>query len=159
MFINTLPLRVDIDGTSVRDGVRATHARLTDLLGHEHASLALAQRCSGVAAPLPLFSAMLNYRHGHLGERDAQARQAWQGIEVLTSEERTNYPLSLNVDDLGDAFRLVAQVAEVGVAAGSATTCRWRWNRWCRRWSSNRSWPWSVCRYWAQSSVSNCCTV
>ncbi|SEI21614.1 amino acid adenylation domain-containing protein [Pseudomonas asplenii] len=114
MFINTLPLRVDIDGTSVRDGVRATHARLTDLLGHEHASLALAQRCSGVAAPLPLFSAMLNYRHGHLGERDAQARQAWQGIEVLTSEERTNYPLSLNVDDLGDAFRLVAQVAEVG---------------------------------------------
>ncbi|WP_010453158.1 AMP-binding protein, partial [Pseudomonas asplenii] len=106
--------RVDIDATSVRDGVRATHARLTDLLGHEHASLALAQRCSGVAAPLPLFSAMLNYRHGHLGERDAQARQAWQGIEVLTSEERTNYPLSLNVDDLGDAFRLVAQVAEVG---------------------------------------------
>ncbi|KPA93618.1 hypothetical protein, partial [Pseudomonas asplenii] len=58
--------------------------------------------------------AMLNYRHGSAGEPDAETRQAWQGIEVLTSEERTNFPLSLNVDDLGDAFRLVAQVAEVG---------------------------------------------
>ncbi|WP_273822299.1 non-ribosomal peptide synthase/polyketide synthase [Pseudomonas asplenii] len=114
MFINTLPLRVDIDAASVRDAVKATHDRLTALLGHEHASLALAQRCSGVAAPLPLFSAMLNYRHGSAGEPDAETRQAWQGIEVLTSEERTNFPLSLNVDDLGDAFRLVAQVTEVG---------------------------------------------
>ncbi|EGH35833.1 amino acid adenylation, partial [Pseudomonas syringae pv. japonica str. M301072] len=37
--------------------------RLTELLGHEHASLVLAQRCSGVSAPTPLFSALLNYRH------------------------------------------------------------------------------------------------
>jgi hypothetical protein len=48
VFINTLPLRIDVDA-GVLDAVRATHARLTALLGHEHASLALAQRCSGVA--------------------------------------------------------------------------------------------------------------
>ncbi|EGH35322.1 amino acid adenylation, partial [Pseudomonas syringae pv. japonica str. M301072] len=47
MFINTLPLRVDMAGQSARGGVRATHARLTALLGHEHAPLVLAQRCSG----------------------------------------------------------------------------------------------------------------
>ncbi|EGH34608.1 amino acid adenylation, partial [Pseudomonas syringae pv. japonica str. M301072] len=46
MFINTLPLRVSMGEQGVRDGVKATHKRLTALLGHEHASLALAQRCS-----------------------------------------------------------------------------------------------------------------
>ena len=63
MFINTLPLRVSLGAQGVRAAVKSTHARLTALLGHEHASLVLAQRCSGVAAPAPLFSALLNYRH------------------------------------------------------------------------------------------------
>ncbi|MFJ4348947.1 non-ribosomal peptide synthase/polyketide synthase [Pseudomonas sp. NPDC089401] len=115
MFINTLPLRVDLGDVGLREAAHATHQRLSALLAHEHASLALAQRCSGVAAPLPLFSAMLNYRHG--SERSAEQRQAWQGIEVLEGQERTNYPLSLNVDDLGEGFRLVAMTpAEIGAA-------------------------------------------
>ncbi|EGH35703.1 amino acid adenylation, partial [Pseudomonas syringae pv. japonica str. M301072] len=41
-----------------RNGVKQTHAHLTALLDHEHASLVLAQRCSGVPAPTPLFSAL-----------------------------------------------------------------------------------------------------
>ncbi|RZI77505.1 MAG: non-ribosomal peptide synthetase, partial [Rubrivivax sp.] len=115
MFINTLPLRVDLGAVSLREGAQAVHQRLSALLAHEHASLALAQRCSAVAAPLPLFSAMLNYRHG--AEASAEQRQAWQGIDVLEGQERTNYPLSLNVDDLGEGFRLVAMTpAEVGAA-------------------------------------------
>ncbi|WP_060482016.1 non-ribosomal peptide synthetase [Pseudomonas sp. NBRC 111119] len=113
MFINTLPLRVELTGHGVRDAARDVHQRLSGLLAHEHASLALAQRCSAVAAPLPLFSAMLNYRHGTQPGADRGA--AWAGIEVLDGQERTNYPLSLNVDDLGQAFRLVATApAEVG---------------------------------------------
>ncbi|WP_224771017.1 non-ribosomal peptide synthetase [Pseudomonas sp. FEN] len=115
MFINTLPLRVAVGEQGVRAGVKATHARLTALLGHEHASLALAQRCSGVAAPTPLFSALLNYRHSAVVSVSEQAAQAWQGIETLGAEERTNYPLTLNVDDLGDGFSLNVQVsAEIG---------------------------------------------
>ncbi|WP_240325789.1 condensation domain-containing protein, partial [Pseudomonas syringae] len=110
MFINTLPLRVSVGEQGVRDGVKATHKRLTALLGHEHASLALAQRCSGVAAPAPLFSALLNYRHSGVGSVSDQAMQAWQGIAVLSGEERTNYPLTLNVDDLGEGFSLTALV-------------------------------------------------
>ncbi|MCI0998351.1 condensation domain-containing protein, partial [Pseudomonas corrugata] len=106
MFINTLPLRVNLGQAAVRAGVRATHGRLTALLGHEHASLALAQRCSGVAAPTPLFSALLNYRHTDAN----QAPSAWSGIEVLSGEERTNYPLMLSVDDLGEGFSLTVQV-------------------------------------------------
>ncbi len=113
MFINTLPLRVDLGQHSVQAGVRATHARLSALLGHEHASLSLAQRCSGVAAPAPLFSAMLNYRHSASDGVMHQTRDAWVGIETLASEERTNYPLALNVDDQGDSFRLNIQAIAV----------------------------------------------
>jgi amino acid adenylation domain-containing protein len=115
MFINTLPLRLDLANVSLAEALRATQQRLSALLGHEHASLALAQRCSGVAAPAPLFSAMLNYRHG--SQVDEAQRQALQGIETLQSEERSNYPLSLSVDDIGERFRLVALApASVGAA-------------------------------------------
>ncbi|MEW5750010.1 amino acid adenylation domain-containing protein [Pseudomonas lactis] len=112
VFINTLPLRLDIDDQGARAAVRATHARLTQLLGHEHASLALAQRCSGVAALAPLFSSMLNYRHRGTATRSADAQLAWEGMQTLVNDGRTNYPLTLNVDDLGDgyAFTALAQV-------------------------------------------------
>ncbi|WP_432779452.1 amino acid adenylation domain-containing protein [Pseudomonas corrugata] len=115
MFINTLPLRVSLVGCDVREGVKTTHQRLTALLGHEHAPLALAQRCSGVVAPTPLFSAMLNYRHCSV-EVTAQMVSAWQGIESIGGEERTNYPLTLAVDDEGEGFSLVVQVAR-GIGA------------------------------------------
>ncbi|NMZ50952.1 amino acid adenylation domain-containing protein [Pseudomonas poae] len=105
IFINTLPFRVDVDGQEVRAGVKATHARLTTLLRHEHAALALAQRCSGVTAPTPLFSALLNYRHS-APAASAETVTAWQGIAALRAEERTNYPLTLSVDDLGVGFGL-----------------------------------------------------
>ncbi|MEX5511783.1 amino acid adenylation domain-containing protein [Pseudomonas paralactis] len=105
IFINTLPFRVDVDAQDVRSGVKATHARLTTLLRHEHAALALAQRCSGVIAPTPLFSALLNYRHS-APAASAEAVSAWHGITALRAEERTNYPLTLSVDDLGEGFGL-----------------------------------------------------
>ncbi|MDR8368285.1 condensation domain-containing protein, partial [Pseudomonas sp. JL3] len=115
MFINTLPLRVDVGAQGVRAGVKATHARLTALLGHEHASLALAQRCSGVAAPTPLFSSLLNYRHSAVAAASVDTSAAWHGIEALSGEERTNYPLTLNVDDLGNGFNLsVLVTSQVG---------------------------------------------
>ncbi|MCF5710655.1 amino acid adenylation domain-containing protein, partial [Pseudomonas syringae] len=111
MFINTLPMRINVGHQGAHASVQATHAQLSALLEHEHASLALAQRCSGVAAPAPLFSALLNYRHSAAGSASAEALYAWHGIEVLGGEERTNYPLTLNVDDLGDGFKLTALVA------------------------------------------------
>ncbi|MCO7543067.1 non-ribosomal peptide synthetase, partial [Pseudomonas sp. VA159-2] len=113
MFINTLPLRLDLAGVSLGDALQATQQRLSALLAHEHASLALAQRCSGVPAPAPLFSAMLNYRHGQVA--DEARRLDWQGIEFLDGQERSNYPLSLSVDDMGERLRLVAMApATVG---------------------------------------------
>ncbi|TIO11687.1 MAG: non-ribosomal peptide synthetase, partial [Mesorhizobium sp.] len=113
LFINTLPVRLDLDGTGVAASVRTTHARLSELLAHEHASLALAQRCSGVAAPAPLFGALLNYRHNTpAAMAGSGTADGLSGMEWLGDEERTNYPLTLSVEDYGEALGLTAQVAE-----------------------------------------------
>ncbi|WLH37957.1 amino acid adenylation domain-containing protein [Pseudomonas sp. FP2196] len=107
IFINTLPLRVDAGAQAADEAVKATHARLTTLMRHEHAPLALAQRCSGVVASSPLFSTLLNYRHSaSSAHASAEALAAWEGISVLRSEERTNYPLTLSIDDFADRFSL-----------------------------------------------------
>ncbi|WP_043162494.1 condensation domain-containing protein, partial [Bradyrhizobium sp. Ai1a-2] len=111
LFMNTLPLRLDLDGTAVEACVRITHARLAELLAHEHASLALAQRCSGVAAPAPLFSALLNYRH-NTPVASSGPDDVLSGVEWLGGEERTNYPLTLSVEDFGEALGLTADAAE-----------------------------------------------
>ena len=112
LFINTLPVRIHVGEEGAEASVRHIHTLLADLMRHEHASLALAQRCSAVAAPAPLFSALLNYRHapGTSQTPSAETRQAWEGMEWLYSEERTNYPLTLSVNDLGVGFGLSAQV-------------------------------------------------
>ncbi|WP_274533284.1 non-ribosomal peptide synthetase [Photorhabdus temperata] len=109
LFINTLPLRLDMDDTPVRDSVRTAHTRLAGLLEHEHASLALAQRCSGVAGGTPLFNTLLNYRHSALPET---ADEILNGIEFLGGQERTNYPFVLSVEDFGDALGLTAQIVQ-----------------------------------------------
>ncbi|WP_395316565.1 amino acid adenylation domain-containing protein [Variovorax sp. UC74_104] len=111
LFINTLPLRVKLGARGVAQSLKQTHAALTQLLRHEHASLSLAQRCSALPGGTPLFSAMLNYRYTPKAEAvSTRTPPAWEGMEVLQGEERTNYPVALSVDDEGEGFALVAQV-------------------------------------------------
>ncbi|USX18525.1 amino acid adenylation domain-containing protein [Oxalobacteraceae bacterium OTU3REALA1] len=115
MFINTLPLRVKLGARGVLESLRATHVGLTGLLAHEHASLSLAQRCSGLPGGTPLFSSLLNYRHGSAQKTDASI--AWEGMQILDGEERTNFPVGMWVDDFGQDFQLVGQtVRSVGAA-------------------------------------------
>ncbi|RMM01497.1 hypothetical protein APX70_04722, partial [Pseudomonas syringae pv. maculicola] len=79
---------------------------------HEHAQLALVQRCSALPAGAPLFNTLLNYRHSAVSQVDDPASSAaWQGIAVIHAEERSNYPLTLSVDDLGEAFGFTAQTS------------------------------------------------
>ena len=120
LFINTLPIRIELKDVGVEQCVRRTHALLAGLLRHEHASLALAQRCSGVPAPAPLFTSLLNYRHSSAAAMAKEAAPAWEGIEYLTGEERTNYPFAISVDDLGSGFQLTAQTQE---PVGPARVC------------------------------------
>jgi amino acid adenylation domain-containing protein len=107
MFINTLPLRLRLRDITAKELVERTHRELVELLYHEQASLAVAQRCSGIAGSTPLFSALLNYRHSTPNFNTEQLLTS--GIKVLESLEWTNYPAVLSVDDLGQDFVLSVQ--------------------------------------------------
>jgi amino acid adenylation domain-containing protein/thioester reductase-like protein len=107
MFINTLPLRLRLRGLTASELVEQTQRELVQLLTHEQASLAVAQRCSGIVGANPLFSTLLNFRHS-VPNPDAQWSSA-SGVELLAYQERTNYPITLAVDDLGEGFALTAQ--------------------------------------------------
>ena len=106
-FINTLPVRVGVAGEPVTAAVPAMHAQLARLLVHEHAPLAVAQAASGVAAPAPLFTTVLNYRH--TPAPDGANGGGLDGAEVVLARMRTNFPLYLSVDDLGTGFALLVQ--------------------------------------------------
>ena len=105
LFINTLPLRLRLKTLTVRDLLMQTQRELIELMDHEQASLAVAQRCSGLMGSTPLFSALMNYRQDPGGA----GLEAQVGIEVLSREGITNYPITLSVDDLGEGFRLTVQ--------------------------------------------------
>ena len=100
--MNTLPVRVRAGAEEVGEAVAGMQRQLAGLLAHEHAPLALAQQASGVTAPAPLFTSLLNYRHGR-GSRP-EPGDGFDGIELLYVRERTNYPLGVDIDDTGTGF-------------------------------------------------------
>ena len=119
-FINTLPVRISVGTQDVAKSVRGVQTLLLGLMKHEHASLSLAQRCSGVHAPTPLFTSLLNYRYHAPAAVSEESRQAWQGIERLRMEERTDYPFYLSVEDLGSGLAFTAQTLP---SVGSKRLC------------------------------------
>ncbi len=112
MLINTLPLRISLDADA-RQVVEQTYRRMVALLAHEQAPLSLAQRCSGVAAPLPLFTTSLNYRQSAPAEGDdPQTRWRAHGLRPISgARDLANFPLGLKVDDLGHDFTVTAVCA------------------------------------------------
>ena len=114
-FINTLPVRVRVDGDSVEAGVRRMHTLLVDLMQHEHASLALAQRCSRVRAPAPLFSSLLNYRHS-AKVPSAETGPEWPGVQLVQARTGTSFPLMLSVDEMAERFVISVKVDRVADA-------------------------------------------
>ncbi|MFD4949817.1 AMP-binding protein, partial [Streptomyces sp. NPDC058409] len=104
-FMNTLPVRMRVDETTAVSAIAAMRDQLAGLLEHEHAPLALAQQASGVPGDAPLFTSMLNYRHNVVLSREMA--ELSDGIGVVFVRERTNYPLTIAVDDDGDGLGLM----------------------------------------------------
>ncbi|MEV6148688.1 AMP-binding protein, partial [Streptomyces sp. NPDC051992] len=122
LYINTLPIRIDATQT-LDQGLGTVQAQLGELLAHEHAPLALAQQVTSLPAQSPLFTSLLNYRHSPAAA-SAQVdlpESENVGIEILYASERTNYPLTVSVDDTGVGFRFVVQAVapmDSGVVCG-----------------------------------------
>ncbi|MEU1591082.1 amino acid adenylation domain-containing protein [Micromonospora sp. NPDC005710] len=102
-FMNMLPVRVRIDHRGASVAVSAMRDQLAELMEHEHAPLAVAQRASAVDADLPLFTSIFNYRHNAAVDPEDEALV---GIRMVHSDEPTNYPLSVVVEDDGDQLAL-----------------------------------------------------
>ncbi len=101
---------------------------------HEQASLALAQRCSGIEAPAPLFTTLMNFRHTTL-ENARGEDSVWHGVRILAMKDRTNYPITLAVDDFGDdllllSAKVVEQVPAESICAYMHTALE---STWCTR--------------------------
>ena len=109
LFINTLPLRINITNGSVEQAAKRVHRILGELIQHEHAPLTLAQRCSELPASTPLFSTLLNYRYDQSEDFIERVNASFCGVQLLYAEERTNYPLVVSVDDSGESFLLTAK--------------------------------------------------
>ena len=113
-LMNTLPVRVLAGADGAAAALVRLQAQLAGLLAHEHAPLSLAQQASGVPAPAPLFTTLLNYRH-IIPQSQPQHGGGLAGIHVLQVTDRTNYPLVVAVDDLGDGFTVIADVVAPAV--------------------------------------------
>ncbi|MFJ8139473.1 non-ribosomal peptide synthase/polyketide synthase [Streptomyces sp. NPDC096013] len=104
LFINTLPVRVDLDATpSVPKALQALQARQSALLDHQHVGLSEVQRAAGPGATFDTLLAFENYP----GDLDAQP--LGDGLTVTATElrESTNFALALGVTpDDGLAIRL-----------------------------------------------------
>ena len=83
MLMNTLPIRVRVGARGVAREVRELHRLLAELMAHQHAPLTLAQACSGVRPPSPLFTSLLNYRHSTSRVPSASGGDWAEGIHFL----------------------------------------------------------------------------
>ncbi len=110
-FINTLPLRVRLAGTTVHELIARITTGLQELVAREQSPLSLAQRSSGLEGDTPLFSSVINFRHFEPGRGDAPVQLSeTRGVRWVAETDGVNYPIAVSLDDFGDELSLHVQV-------------------------------------------------
>lgn len=106
MYINTLPLRVQLQSLSCRQLVTQIQRELLEFLVYEHASLALARQGSDIKGSGALFTALVNYKSSTV---DWMSEWARVGIVPHIMPQRTNYSVTFNIDDRATSLHLAAE--------------------------------------------------
>ncbi|CAM1366289.1 putative Phenylalanine racemase (ATP-hydrolyzing) [Tenacibaculum xiamenense] len=110
LFINTLPLITKLGG-NITEYVQKVKEGLNELLPYEQTPLSSIQNWSNISNEIPLFSAILNYRHSDKSSAIEDNPEGQDlGITHVGGHERTNYPFALSVDDFGVDFGMTAQM-------------------------------------------------
>ncbi|MEE8586119.1 MAG: non-ribosomal peptide synthase/polyketide synthase, partial [Acidobacteriota bacterium] len=97
LFINTLPLRVRVQGTDLlAPWLAEVQQRQTDMRHYEYSPLAEVQRWSMVPPGQPLFESILVFENYPVDDSLSESGLSL-GIRQVRSLARTNYPLTLTV--------------------------------------------------------------
>ncbi|MCB4762296.1 MAG: amino acid adenylation domain-containing protein, partial [Sulfurovum sp.] len=102
MFLNTLPIRIVLKDTPIDILIKETQKYLFELIDYEQTPLVDAQRCSGLASDVALFSALFNYRQSRPSDDNLDTND----IDFMSGYERVNYPFNISIDDFGDDFAI-----------------------------------------------------
>ncbi|MGX2997534.1 amino acid adenylation domain-containing protein [Streptomyces sp. JNUCC 64] len=102
LFINTLPVRVRLDGAlSVRELLTDLQRRQTTLMSHQHTGLAEIQRLAGPGAVFDSLVVFESYPRLPAPPRSPDSLS----LSILEGHQSTNYPLTLGVLP-GDTLQL-----------------------------------------------------
>ncbi|BBN81297.1 hypothetical protein PA25_12820 [Pseudoalteromonas sp. A25] len=112
MFINTLPVRLNLTHLTAEQLITLTREQLEALIPHEQSALALAQRASQLPGEQPLFSALLNYRHAIKQQDNTGHQQVLNDVQLVNVDG--NYPFTLSVDDIANTeqFSLTLELSK-----------------------------------------------
>jgi amino acid adenylation domain-containing protein len=119
LFINTVPLRVQIDPERpLVDYLKEVRARWQALHDHEHTPLAQVQAWSEVPAGQPLFESLVVFENYQLQERLRALGGPWaaRSFDLI---EQTNFPLTLAACD-GTELEVKLQFDPARFAAATA---------------------------------------
>lgn len=100
LFINTLPMRVHIAGTSTfADWLKSIQEHQADIQQYAYCSLVQIQAWSDIPQALPLFESLFVFENYLTSSLDLNAGTQLQlSADQLCSIEQTNYPLALVVE-------------------------------------------------------------
>jgi amino acid adenylation domain-containing protein/non-ribosomal peptide synthase protein (TIGR01720 family) len=101
LFINTLPVRVAIDGSARTDEwLKRIQTQQIESQQYEYTALGEIQRCSDIGAGAPLFHSIVVFENYPIDRQLKEQFEAGWDLEVASVRafEETNYPLTLSVD-------------------------------------------------------------